>query len=203
MVRFDPAKHIVRFAQLKPRASVMRDRDPGILVEFFQETETTLRNFTYMTPRMANNSHISATAAIEGGDAGDALLVSVAICFADTGPPMHNLLRTTESFFVLKGELHVTIGENEEEKYVLQPWDFITVPPGVMRRFKGGPNGETALLAIIQGNKNEPPRELRRLQRLRRWSHDKVKQVLTRGPRARRAHGAGAPRRLPLAVVSH
>ena len=49
----------------------------------------------------------------------------------------------------------------------------------------------------------EPPRELRRLQRLRRWSHDKVKQVLTRGPRARRAHGAGAPRRLPLAVVSH
>jgi iron(III) transport system substrate-binding protein len=46
----------------------------------------------------------------------------------------------------------------------------------------------------------EPPRELRRLQRLR---HDKVKQVLTRGPRARRAHGAGAPRRLPLAVVSH
>ena len=49
----------------------------------------------------------------------------------------------------------------------------------------------------------EPPRILRRPQHLRRWSHDKVKQVLTRGPRARRAHGAGAPSRLPIAVGRH
>jgi taurine dioxygenase len=49
----------------------------------------------------------------------------------------------------------------------------------------------------------EPPRVLRRLQHLRRWSYDQVKQVLTRGPRARRAHGAGASSRLPIAVGSH
>ncbi|HCC4915113.1 TPA: KilA-N domain-containing protein [Pseudomonas aeruginosa] len=49
----------------------------------------------------------------------------------------------------------------------------------------------------------EPPRVLRRLQHLRRWSYDQVKQVLTRGPRACRTHGAGAPSRLPFAVGSH
>jgi len=40
----------------------------------------------------------------------------------------------------------------------------------------------------------ESPRELRRLQHLRRWSHDKVKQVLTQGPRAGDSPGSGMPR---------
>lgn len=35
---------------------------------------------------------------------------------------------------------------------------------------------------------------------MRRWSHEQVTEVLPGGPRARRAHGAGASSRLPLAV---
>ncbi len=49
----------------------------------------------------------------------------------------------------------------------------------------------------------EPPRELRRHQLLRRWSHEQVTEVLPGSPRTRRAHGAGAPSRLPIAVGSH
>ena len=56
---------------------------------------------------------------------------------------------------------------------------------------------------LLHDSPTEPPRVLRRLQHLRRWSYDQVKQVLTRGPRARRAHGAGASSRLPIAVGSH
>ncbi|MDH1767222.1 DUF1153 domain-containing protein [Comamonas aquatica] len=54
-----------------------------------------------------------------------------------------------------------------------------------------------------RGMENESPRVLRRLQHLRRWSYDQVKQVLARGARACRTHGAGAPSRLPFAVGSH
>ena len=58
-------------------------------------------------------------------------------------------------------------------------------------------------LGVLPDGSREPPRVLRRLQLLRRWSHEQVKQVLTRGPRARRTHGAGAPSRLPIAVGRH
>lgn len=49
---------------------------------------------------------------------------------------------------------------------------------------------------------SESPRVLRRLQHLRRWSYEQVTEVLPGSARARRAHGAGAPSRLPVAVGS-
>jgi Transposase DDE domain group 1 len=49
----------------------------------------------------------------------------------------------------------------------------------------------------------EPPRDFRRLQLLRDWSHDEAyPTLLPRGPRARGADGAGAPGRARLAVRS-
>jgi hypothetical protein len=47
---------------------------------------------------------------------------------------------------------------------------------------------------------DESPRILRRLKSLRGLSHEEVKQVFPGSTRTRSAHGAGAPKRLPLAV---
>ena len=58
------------------------------------------------------------------------------------------------------------------------------------------------LVGYQTGELTEPPRVLRRLQLLRRWSHEQVTEVLPGSARARRAHGAGAPSRLPVAVGS-
>ncbi|MEI2677629.1 MAG: tRNA-uridine aminocarboxypropyltransferase [Burkholderiaceae bacterium] len=41
---------------------------------------------------------------------------------------------------------------------------------------------EVAALCLKLAGESEPPRILRRLQSLRGWSHEEVKQVLTRGP---------------------
>ncbi|WP_308694641.1 MASE1 domain-containing protein [Xanthomonas albilineans] len=49
----------------------------------------------------------------------------------------------------------------------------------------------------------EPPRFPRRLNTLRGLSHEQVEQVLARGTRARGKDGAGAARRVPIAVGGH
>ena len=58
-------------------------------------------------------------------------------------------------------------------------------------------------MALVSYSLSESPRILRRLKSLRGLSHEEVKQVFTPGSRARSAHGAGAPRRVPLAVGGH
>ena len=49
----------------------------------------------------------------------------------------------------------------------------------------------------------ESPRILRRLKSLRGLSHEEVKQVFTRGSGTRSTNGAGAPRRVTLALGGH
>lgn len=49
----------------------------------------------------------------------------------------------------------------------------------------------------------ESPRVLRRLQILREWSHEQVKQVFPRSTRARRAHGARASQRVSIPMVGN
>jgi len=50
---------------------------------------------------------------------------------------------------------------------------------------------------------SEPPRVFRRLFFLRGWSHDKTKQVLSRGPGAGSSDGVGSRARAQFAVVGH
>jgi DNA repair exonuclease SbcCD ATPase subunit len=49
----------------------------------------------------------------------------------------------------------------------------------------------------------ESPRELRRLQILREWSHEQIEPIFPRSTRARSAHGARATQGLPFPVGSH
>ena len=63
--------------------------------------------------------------------------------------------------------------------------------------------GNTALPVGARAWRHEPPRILRRLQLLRRWSHEETRKVFPRSPRARRASGHRVPQGSSIAVVCH
>lgn len=65
-------------------------------------------------------------------------------------------------------------------------------------------NNPTSTIILLRANQVEPPRVWRRLQSLRRWSHDEeVNEVLSRSPRACRTHGVRGAPRVQLAVCGY
>ena len=51
----------------------------------------------------------------------------------------------------LSGRWSITWGDEGENEVVLEPWDTISVPPGVMRGFQNVGDDEATLLAIVGG----------------------------------------------------
>ena len=58
---------------------------------------------------------------------------------------------TVEVFMPLSGKWAVYWGDNGEEEVVLERWDVISVPPGVMRGFRNAGTEDGYLLAILGG----------------------------------------------------
>jgi mannose-6-phosphate isomerase-like protein (cupin superfamily) len=131
----------------KPHADVL----PAELVDFM----TADQNYSYMAPEMEGRSIIQRYAALTGGDAGDAISVSVAVCSPGRGPVLHAHLNTVEAFFCLSSRFLIEWGDRGEHSLELDPWDFIHVPRGVVRTFTNVGTERGALLVIIQGNRNE------------------------------------------------
>jgi uncharacterized RmlC-like cupin family protein len=91
----------------------------------------------------------SAQAPIKGAPG---VVLSIAECPPGDGPAMHIHEQTIENFFCLSGRFEIAWGDpGGEQAVVLDPLDFISVPPGVPRRFTNVHATETGrLLVIIQ-----------------------------------------------------
>jgi len=146
-------RRIVRFKNLKPR-SLMAQAATGIPPEVSQVLAAD-RNYTYMAPELPNNSVITVHSAIRGGDGGNAISVSMAMCEPGRGPQLHAHAKTCESFFCLKGRFQIRWGDKGQHETFLEPYDFIAVPPGVVRTFRNVSDEQAHLFVIIQGNKDE------------------------------------------------
>ncbi|MFV3077594.1 cupin domain-containing protein [Niveispirillum fermenti] len=86
--------------------------------------------------------------------AGD-MSITYAVCPAGTGPSLHTHRRTFETFTVLKGRFQFTLGDDGEGTAVLDPFDVISVPPGVARAFRNVSAGEGLLQVIITGGRHD------------------------------------------------
>ena len=157
---------IVRFKDMAPRPKPSTPGVPSAVTDFM----TADRNYSYLAPAMEGQSIIQQYAALTGGDAGDAISVSIAECAPGNGPALHADVNTVEAFFCLRGRFAIEWGDQGERSVVLEPWDFIHVPKGVVRTFKNVGDTDGAVLVIIQGNRNEfddvvtPPYVTRQLE---------------------------------------
>lgn len=89
----------------------------------------------------------SAQAPIKGAPG---LVLSFAECPPGNGPAMHIHGQTIENFLCLSGRFEIAWGDpGEEESVVLEPLDFISVPPGVPRKFTNVHPTETGRLFVI------------------------------------------------------
>ena len=71
------------------------------------------------------------------------------------GTLLHSHYYTNETFFCLDGRYRVTWGNNGEHETVIEPWDMIAFPTGVMRAFENISDGPSHILTFITGESEE------------------------------------------------
>ena len=75
----------------------------------------------------------------------------IAECPPGQGPGLHAHHATTETFFCLDGRFRVYWGGQGEHQTVLEQWDTVSVPPGVVRGFQNVGDEEAHLLILVTG----------------------------------------------------
>jgi quercetin dioxygenase-like cupin family protein len=97
---------------------------------------------------VASNTPISANAPINGAGG---ITVTYAVCPPGQGPSLHSHQATFETFTVMQGRFEITWNDNGENRLELDPFDAISVPPGVCRAFRNIGDTEGVLQVIISG----------------------------------------------------
>jgi mannose-6-phosphate isomerase-like protein (cupin superfamily) len=82
----------------------------------------------------------------------DDFSLNIAICPPGQGPGLHIHERTVETFTCLKGTFRVYYGGHGQSETILQQYDTISVPPGVMRGFQNVGTDEGHLQVLITGD---------------------------------------------------
>ena len=71
-------------------------------------------------------------------------------CEPGKSAPLHNHL-TQEVFVALSGRWEVFWGPEGERRVVLEPWDTISIPPGVSRGFRNAGSEPAYLMGMASG----------------------------------------------------
>src|ERR1700722_10363444 len=144
---------LVRHQELVPRAKLdaVATGLPEEAIRMLQADA----NYTYMAPEMSNRSQKTKYAASRGGDAGDSMVVSMAICEPGNGPALHLHANTVETFFCAQGRFSIQWGDEGEEEITLDKFDLLSIPAGVTRRFKNISDERAVLLVLLQGDRDK------------------------------------------------
>ncbi len=78
------------------------------------------------------------------------ITISLAECPPGDNPGLHAHETTVENFFCVRGRFKISWGDEGEHSTVLEPLDFISVPPGVSRNFENISDETGYLFVVIQ-----------------------------------------------------
>ena len=136
-------RRMARFKELKSY-QYQNEAASGIPMEVMEKIAAH-RVYPLMVP--ASYKGRSAQAPIKGAPG---LVLSIAECPPGDGPAMHIHEQTIENFFCLSGRFEIAWGDpGEEQSVVLEPLDFVSVPPGVPRKFTNLHATETGRLLVV------------------------------------------------------
>jgi mannose-6-phosphate isomerase-like protein (cupin superfamily) len=134
--RAEMDKRVARFKDLKPsRQAFVDSLIPGHEREIFNVIGRGVTEDTSLNPAITDARDFNVTLVHAHPEKGAAL----------------HAHPTVEVFLALSGRWGVYWGDQGENEIILDQWDTISVPPGVMRGFRNAGTTDGYLLAILGG----------------------------------------------------
>ena len=136
-------RRTARFSELKPYKQSHNDAKgiPPAAIEMVSAKCV----YPVMSPE--GWSGRNSAAAVKGAPG---LTISLAECPPGDNPGLHVHETSVENFFCVRGRFEITWGDNGEHSTILEPLDFISVPPGVCRNFTNISDDVGYLCVVIQ-----------------------------------------------------
>ena len=137
------AQRVARYAQLVPYKDTMNQNN-GIPAEAVMMMSPD-KVMPIMSPLGWQGR--SKIAPVKGAPG---LTITLAECPPGDSAGLHMDTAATENFFCVNGRFEITWGDEGQFNTVLEPFDFVSVPPGVYRDFKNIGSELGRLLVMIQ-----------------------------------------------------
>lgn len=136
-------RRTARFKELKPYKQTQNNAQ-GIPPEAM-EMVSAKNVFPVMSPD--GWSGRNAIAPVKGAPG---ITISLAECPPGNSPGLHAHETTVENFFCVRGCFKISWGDEGEHSTILEPMDFVSVPPGVLRNFTNISDEMGYLFVVIQ-----------------------------------------------------
>src|SRR5579864_1401841 len=75
-----------------------------------------------------------------------------------SGPALHSHNQTFETFTVVKGQVEFRCGECGDDRFILEPFDVFSLPPGISRAFMNVGKEDAIVQVLITGGKHDNER---------------------------------------------
>lgn len=136
---------IARLGDLKANKAEFEERG-GIPREAYEYVAAKEIFLLMAKPKPAERQN--STPVVEGPDGASVYVVGTP---PQDGPCLHAHMTTWETFMPLTGRYRFDYGRDGKHNVTLEPFEMISVPPGVLRKFTNVEDHESRMLVIIQG----------------------------------------------------